>query len=189
MPLSLPNITCPLTHFLNKILRLRADMEQIGRTSKSEDFTSIFAPICGHGAPSLRAGPYSFPCPPQRRNMYGPQHGDNAGEDSWLGRTRSLGTRPPKAPTLIRFLKEPSLSGGLHSTQYQKGSRVSSYTRPSEGISVAQIVSSGVDTRRERGDFIGKAYFVPLRPKNSLICGPATWIMITMIRITPLIVS
>lgn len=31
--------------------------------------------------------------------------------------------------------------------------------------------------------------FVPLRPKNSLICGPATWIMITMIRITPLIVS
>lgn len=93
MPLSLPNITCPLTHFLNKILRLRADMEQIGRTSESEDFTSIFAPESSHGGTISSCRPLliSMP-PPQRRNMYGPRHGDNAGEDSRLGRTRSLGT-------------------------------------------------------------------------------------------------
>lgn len=103
MPLSLPNITCPLTHFLNKILRLRADMEQIGRTSKSEVFTSIFAPESSHGGGTISScSPHSFPCPPQRRNMYGPRHGDNAGEDSRLGRTRSLGTRPPRASWLER---------------------------------------------------------------------------------------
>lgn len=190
MTLSLPNITCPLTRFLNKILRLRAGMKQIGRTSKSEDFTSIFAPESSHGGTISSCRPLLISMPPQRRNMYGPRHGDNAGEDSRLGRTRSLGAlrQDPRGlsaleawararqepPTLIRFLKEPSLSGGLHATQYQKGSRVSSYTRPSEGKSVAQIVSSGVNTRRERGVFIGTVYFVPLRPKNSLICGPAT---------------
>lgn len=38
-------------------------MEQIGRTSESEDFTSFFAQKVAMGAPSLRAGPYSFPCP------------------------------------------------------------------------------------------------------------------------------
>lgn len=92
MPLSLPNITCPLAHFLNKILRLRADMEQIGRTSKSEDFTSIFAPESSHGSTISSCRPLLISMPPQRRNMHGPRHGDNAGEDSRLGRTRSLGT-------------------------------------------------------------------------------------------------
>ena len=155
MPLSLPNITCPLTHFLNKILRLHAGIEQIGRTSESEDFTSIFAQKVAMGAPSLRAGPYSFPCPHSGGTCTKPQ-GSVA-----QGKACSLGTRSQEPPALIRFLKEPSLSGGLHATQYQKGSRVSSYTRPSEGKSVAQIVSSGVNTRRERG-------FLSVRPTSSL---------------------
>lgn len=157
MPLSLPNITCPLTHFLNKILRLRADMEQIGRTSESEDFTSIFAPESSHGGTISSCSPHSFPCPPH-------SGGTCTGRGMAITRVkiRGLGALeawararqeprglsalatwicPAKTPTLIRFLKEPSLSGGLHATQYQKGSRVSSYTRPSEGKSVAQIVS------------------------------------------------
>lgn len=159
MPLSLPNITCPLTHFLNKILRLRADMEQIGQTSKSEDFTSIFAPICGHGAPSLRAGPYSFPCPHSGGTCTGRSMAITRVKIRGLGALEAWARARQEPPTLIRFLKEPSLSGGLHATQYQKGSRVSSYTRPSEGKSVAQIVSSGVDTRRERG-------FLSVRPTS-----------------------
>lgn len=176
MPLSLPNITCPLTHFLNKILRLRADMEQIGRTSKSEDFTSIFAPICGHGAPSLRAGPYSFPCPPQRRNMYGPQHGDNAGEDSRLWRARSLGTprQDPRGldaledwararqepPPSFGFSKNLASQAGLTRLNIRKG-LVCRHTRDprKENLSLKSF-QSGVDTRRERG-------FLSVRPTSS----------------------
>lgn len=158
MPLSLPIITCPLTHFLNKILRLRADMEQMGRTSESEDFTSIFAPESSHGgAPSLRAAPTHFHAPPQRRNMYGPRHGDNAGEDSRLGRTRSLGTRPPRASWLERtrdldmprqmpppsfgFSKNLASQAGLTRLNIRKG-LVCRHTRdPRKEKSVAQIVS------------------------------------------------
>ncbi len=139
------------------------------------------------GAPSLHAGPYPFPCPHSGGTCTGRGMAITRVKIRGLGALEAWARARQEPPTLIRFLKEPSLSGGLHATQYQKGSRVSSYTRPSEGKSVAQIVSSGVDTRRERGDFIGKAYFVPLRPKNSLICGPATWIMITISSIIPLI--
>lgn len=64
MPLSLPNITCPLTRFLNKILRLRADMEQIGRASESEDFTSIFAPKSSHGDTISSCRPLLVSTPP-----------------------------------------------------------------------------------------------------------------------------
>lgn len=64
MPLSLPNITCPLTHFLNKILRLRAGLEQIGRTSESEDFPSIFAPESGHGGTISSCRPLLISMPP-----------------------------------------------------------------------------------------------------------------------------
>lgn len=63
MPLSLPNITCPLTRFLNKILRLRAGMEQIGRTSESEDFTSIFAQKVAMGHHLFVQAPTRFHAP------------------------------------------------------------------------------------------------------------------------------
>lgn len=64
MPLSLQNITCPLTRFLNKILRLRAGMEQIGRASESEDFTSIFAPESSHGDTISSCRPLLISMPP-----------------------------------------------------------------------------------------------------------------------------
>lgn len=176
MPLSLPNITCPLTHFLNKILRLRADMEQIGRTSKSEVFTSIFAPESSHGGTISSCSPHSFPCPPQRRNMYGPRHGDNAGEDSRLGRTRSPGTRPPRASWLERtrdldmprqepppsfgFSKNLASQACLTRLNIRKG-LVCRHTRDprKEKLSLKSF-QSGVDTRRERG-------FLSVRPTSS----------------------
>lgn len=94
MPLSLPNITCPLTHFLNKILRLHAGIEQIGRTSESEDFTSIFAQKVAMGAPSLRAGPYSFPCPSQRMSMHEAPGVSGAGEGLQPGHAKSRAPLP-----------------------------------------------------------------------------------------------
>lgn len=160
MPLSLPNITCPLTHFLNKILRLRADMEQIGRTSESEVFTSIFAQKVAMGHHLFVQAPTRFHAPHSGGTCTGRSMAITRVKIRGLGALEAWARARQEPPTLIRFLKEPSLSGGLHATQYQKGSRVSSYTRPSEGKSVAQIVSSGVNTRRERG-------FLSVRPTSS----------------------
>lgn len=177
MPLSLPNITCPLTHFLNKILRLRAGMEQIGRTSESEDFTSVFAPESSHGGTISSCRPLPISIPPQRRNMHGPRHGDNAGEDSRLGRTRSLGTRPPRASWLERtrdldmprqkpppsfgFSKNLASRAGFMRLNIRKG-LVCRHTRDprKENLSLKSF-QSGVDTRRERG-------FLSVRPTSSL---------------------
>lgn len=94
MPLSLPNITFPLTRFLNKILRLRAGMEQIGRASESEVFTSFFSQKVAMGAPSLRAGPYSFPCPSQRMSMHEAPGVSGAGEGLQPGHAKSRAPLP-----------------------------------------------------------------------------------------------
>lgn len=94
-------------------------MEQIGRTSESEVFTSIFAPESSHGVTISSCRPLLISMPPQRRNMHGPRHGDNAGEDSRLGRTRSLGTlrQDPRGlsalATWIRPAKSPLPSFGF----------------------------------------------------------------------------
>lgn len=176
MPLSLPNITCPLTHFLNKILRLRADMEQVGRTSESEDFTSIFAPESSHGGTISSCRPLPISMPPQRRNMYGPRHGDNAGEDSRLWRARSLGTprQDPRGldaledwararqepPPSFGFSKNLASQAGLTRLNIRKG-LVCRHTRDprKENLSLKSF-QSGVDTRRERG-------FLSVRPTSS----------------------
>lgn len=160
MPLSLPNITCPLTHFLNKILRLRADMEQIGRTSKSEDFTSIFAPICGHGAPSLRAGPYSFPCPHSGGTCTGRSMAITRVKIRGLGALEDWARARQEPPPSFGFSKNLASQAGLTRLNIRKG-LVCRHTRDprKENLSLKSF-QSGVDTRRERG-------FLSVRPTSS----------------------
>lgn len=116
MPLSLPNITCPLTRFLNKILRLRADMEQIGRASESEDFTSIFAPESSHGDTNSSCRPLLISMPPTADEHARSPRVSGAGEGSQPGHAKS------RAPlSSFGFSKNLASQAGFTRLNIRKG--------------------------------------------------------------------